>query len=49
MVLQSDRRAEHRHDAVAGELVHCSAVALHHRGGAIDQVGHDLTQSFGIE
>jgi len=30
MVLQCDRCAEHRHDAVAGELVDGSAVALDH-------------------
>ena len=31
VVLQRHRRAEHRHDAVAGELVHRAAVPLHHR------------------
>ena len=31
VVLQRNRRAEHRHDAVAGELVHRAAVPLHHR------------------
>ena len=31
VILQRHRRAEHRHDPVAGELVHRAAVALHHR------------------
>ena len=44
VVLQRHRRAEHRHDAVAGELVHRAAVALHHRRGTVDQLGHDLAQ-----
>ena len=44
VVLQRHRRAEHRHDPVAGELVHRAAVALHHRRAAVDQVGHDLAQ-----
>ncbi len=44
MVLQRYRCAEHRHDAVAGELVHRAAVALHHRRAAVGQVGHDLAQ-----
>ena len=44
MVLQRDRRTEHRHDAVAGELVHRAAVALDDNGRAVDQLGHDLAQ-----
>ena len=31
VVLQRHRRTEHRHDAVAGELVHRAAVPLHHQ------------------
>jgi hypothetical protein len=42
MVLQGNRRAEHRHDPVAGELVHRAAIPLHHRRRAVDQLGHDL-------
>jgi hypothetical protein len=42
VVLQCNRRPEHRHDAVASELVHRPAVALHHRRRAVDQLGHDL-------
>ena len=44
VVLQSGGRAEHRHDAVAGELVHRAAVAPHHRRSLHDEFGHDLTQ-----
>jgi hypothetical protein len=44
MVLQRDRRPEHRHDAVAGELVHRAAAASHHRRGAAHELGHDLAQ-----
>ena len=44
VVLQRHRRAEHRHDPVAGELVHRAAVPLHHRRAAVDQLGHDLAQ-----
>ena len=44
MVLQRDRRAEHRHDAVTGGLVHGAAVTLHHRSAAVGQLGHDLAQ-----
>ena len=44
VVLQRDWRAEHRHDAVAGELAHRSAVALHHRRATVQQFGHDLAQ-----
>ena len=44
VILQRHRRAEHRHDPVAGELVHRAAVTLHHRSGAVDQLGHDLAQ-----
>ena len=42
MVLQRHRRAENRHDPVAGEFVHRAAVALHHRTREIHKLGHDL-------
>ena len=47
MVLQSHRCAEHRHDAVAGELVHRAAEALHHECRTTDHIRHDLAQPFG--
>ncbi len=47
VVLQRYGRAEHGHDAVAGELVHGAAVTLHHRHRAINQLGHDLAQPLG--
>jgi hypothetical protein len=46
VVLQRDRRTEHRHDAVAGELVHRSAVAFHHCRAPVGKLCHDLAQSF---
>ena len=46
MVLESHRRSEHRHDAVAGELVDRGAIALDQPHGAIDQFGHNLAESF---
>src|SRR6516165_7638254 len=44
VVFQCRWRAEHRHDAVAGELVHRPAIALHHRRAPVGEVGHDLPQ-----
>ena len=38
VVFQRDWRAEHRHDAVAGELTDRAAVALHHRRAAVQPV-----------
>ena len=38
-------RTEHRHDAVAGELVDRAAELLHNCGAAVDQLGHHLAQS----
>ena len=49
VVLQSDWRPEQSHDAVAGELVDGAAVPLHHRGGPVEHVGHDVAQTFGVE
>ena len=45
VVLQRYWRAEHRHDPVAGELVHRAAIALNHHRRTVDQIGHDLAQS----
>jgi 2-methylcitrate dehydratase len=44
VILQRHRRAEQRHDPVAGELVQRAAVAAHHRSGPVNQRGHDLAQ-----
>src|SRR6476469_9825250 len=44
VVLQRDWGAEHRHDAVAGELAQRSAAALHHGCGTVQQFGHDFAQ-----
>ena len=42
VVLQRNRRPEQRHQAIAGELLHRAAVALHRGCAAADQFGHDL-------
>jgi len=47
VVLQRNRCPEHRHDAVAGELVYRAAVPLHHRRAAVGEIGHDLAQPLG--
>ncbi len=47
VILQRGGCAEQRHDAVAGELVDRSAVALHHGRRTVQQLGHDLAQPFG--
>ena len=44
VVLQRHRRAEDRHDAVAGETADRAAVPLHHHCRTVDQIGHDLAQ-----
>jgi hypothetical protein len=44
VVLQRHWGAEHRHDPVAGELVHRAVVALHHFLRAAEQLGHDFAQ-----
>ena len=44
MVLQRHWRAEHRHDAVAGETADRAAVPLNHHCRTVDQIGHDLAQ-----
>ena len=49
MVLQRDRRTEQRHDAIAGELVHRTAVALDHSSAPVEEIPHDLAQSLGIQ
>ena len=49
MVFERERRAEHRHDPVAGELVHRSAVAFDDEHRTVDQVGHDLAEPFSTD
>jgi hypothetical protein len=44
VVLQGRPGTQHRHDPVAGELVHRAAVAVHHRCSPLDQFGHDLAK-----
>jgi hypothetical protein len=44
VVLQCHRRAEHRHDAIAGETADRAAVPLNHHCRTVDQIGHDLAQ-----
>jgi hypothetical protein len=45
VIPQRSRCTEDRHDAIAGELVHRAAVALHHRRRTSGKLGHDLAQS----
>jgi hypothetical protein len=42
MILQCDRRAEQRHDAVARELVDGAPVPLYDNRPAVENFGHDL-------
>jgi hypothetical protein len=49
VILQRDRRAEHRHDPVAGELVDRAAEVLHHRGRAANHLSHDFAQPLGTD
>jgi len=42
VILQCRWRAEHRHDPVAGELVHRAAIALHDCGTVVGDISHDL-------
>ena len=44
VILQRHRRAEHRHDAVAGETADRAAVPLNRDCRTVDQIGHDLAQ-----
>jgi hypothetical protein len=44
VILQCQRRTEHRHDPVAGELVDSAAVSLHNPSRTVDQLGHDFAQ-----
>ena len=44
VILQRGWRAEHRHDAVAGETADRAAVPLNHHCRTVDQIGHDLAQ-----
>jgi hypothetical protein len=45
VVLERHRSPEHRHDAVARELVDGAAEALHNYGAAVREIGHDFAQS----
>ena len=49
MVLQRHRGAEQCHQAVAGELVKGSLIALHHRRSAVEQLVHDLLESLRVQ
>jgi hypothetical protein len=42
VVLQGNWRSEDGHNPVAGELVHRTAIAMHHPARAVDKLGHDL-------
>jgi hypothetical protein len=46
MVFERDGRAEHRHQPVAGELVHRAAVAQYRRRRPVEQLVHDFAQPF---
>ena len=45
----SDRRAEERHDAVAGELVHRTLEAVHPLGEELEEAIEDVVPLLGIE
>ena len=49
MVLVRDRRAEERHDAVAGELVHRALEAVHPLGEELEEAIEDVVPLLGIE
>ena len=49
VVLVRDRRAEERHDAVAGELVDRALEAVHAVGEDREEAVHDLVPLFGID
>ena len=49
VVFKRGRGAEHRHHAVASELVDGALIVLHDRRGTVKQVVHDLLQPFGIQ
>jgi hypothetical protein len=44
VILQRNRGAEYRHEAVAGELVDAPTAAQYHRRRTVEQLGHDLAQ-----
>ena len=44
MILQGNWGTEQCHDAVAGELVHRAAIALHHRRRTVEDRGHDVAE-----
>ena len=47
MILQRDWCTEHGHDPVTGELINRAAVSFHHGGTRIQELGHQLAQTFG--
>ena len=49
MVLVGDRRAEERHDAVAGELVDGALPAVHGVEHELECAVHDAVELFGVE
>ena len=49
MILQGHRGTEQRHQAVTGELVDRSVIALHHRGRTVEHRVHDLLEPLRVE
>ena len=49
MILVRDRRAEQRHDPVAGELVDEAFEALDAFGEDLEEPRHDAREGFGVE
>ena len=49
VILVRDRRAEERHDAVAGELVDEAFEALYAFGEDREEAGHNARERFGVE
>src|SRR5277367_4987296 len=49
VVLQSDRRTEHRHDPATGDSVDRAAEVLHHRRAAVDKFNHDFAQALSAD
>ncbi len=49
VVLVNDRNAKDRHHLVADELLDGAAVLINHRGGTIEEAGHDEPKRLGVE
>ena len=49
VVFKGEGRAEQRHQPIAHELVDCTAVALYHCRGPIEQLVHDFAESLGFQ